>query len=37
MLIGIIDKMEIWDAKAWVARNSQNGDKIGDALAALGL
>ena len=37
MLVGIIDKMEIWDAKAWEARNSQNGDKIGEALAALGL
>jgi len=37
MLVGIIDKIEIWDAKAWEARNSQNGDKISDALAALGL
>jgi len=37
MLVGIIDKVEIWDAKAWEARNSQNGDKIGEALAALGL
>ena len=37
MLVGIIDKIEIWDAKAWEARNSQNGDKIGEALAALGL
>ena len=37
MLIGIIDKIEIWDAKAWEARNNQNGDKIGEALAALGL
>jgi MraZ protein len=37
MLVGIIDKIEIWDAKAWEARNSENGDKIGEALAALGL
>jgi MraZ protein len=37
MLVGIIDKVEIWDATAWEARNSQNGDKIGEALAALGL
>ncbi len=37
MLVGIIDKIEIWDAEAWEARNSQNGDKIGEALAALGL
>jgi MraZ protein len=36
-LVGIIDKIEIWDAKAWEARNTQNGDKIGEALAALGL
>jgi len=36
-LVGIIDKIEIWDLKAWEARNSQNGDKIGEALAALGL
>ncbi len=37
MLVGIINKIEIWDAKAWEARTSQNGDKIGEALAALGL
>jgi len=37
MLVGIINKIEIWDAEAWEARNSQNGDKIGEALAALGL
>lgn len=36
-LVGIINKIEIWDAEAWEARNSQNGDKIGEALAALGL
>jgi MraZ protein len=37
LLVGIIDKIEIWDAKAWEARNSENGDKIGEALAELGL
>jgi MraZ protein len=37
MVIGIIDKIEIWDSGAWEARNTQNGDKIGEALAALGL
>jgi MraZ protein len=36
MLIGIIDKIEVWDVKTWEARNSQNGNKIGEALAALG-
>lgn len=37
MLVGIIDKIEVWDVKSWMARNTQNGDKIGEALAALGL
>ncbi len=37
MLVGLIDKIEIWDAKAWEARTAQNGDKIGEALSALGL
>ncbi len=37
MMVWIMNKIEIWDAKAWEARNSQNGDKIGEALAALGL
>ncbi|HUK99278.1 MAG TPA: division/cell wall cluster transcriptional repressor MraZ [Nitrospirota bacterium] len=36
-LVGIIDKIEIWDVKSWEERNSQNGDKIGNALSALGL
>ncbi|HTG00306.1 MAG TPA: division/cell wall cluster transcriptional repressor MraZ [Nitrospirota bacterium] len=36
-LVGLIEKIEIWDAKAWEARNSQNSDKIGEALAELGL
>jgi MraZ protein len=37
LLVGIMNKIEIWDAKAWEARHSQNGDKIGEALASLGL
>jgi len=37
VMVGIINKIEIWDMKAWAARTSQNGDKIGEALAALGL
>jgi MraZ protein len=37
MLVGIIEKIEIWDVRTWEARNLQNGDKIGEALAALGL
>ena len=37
MVVGIIEKIEIWDVKTWEARNIQNGDKIGEALAALGL
>jgi transcriptional regulator MraZ len=37
MVVGIIEKIEIWDVKTWEARNLQNGDKIGEALAALGL
>jgi MraZ protein len=37
VVVGIMNKIEIWDAKAWEARNSQNVDKIGEALAALGL
>ncbi len=37
MMVGIMNKIEIWDSTAWEARNSQNGDKIGEALAALGL
>jgi DNA-binding transcriptional regulator/RsmH inhibitor MraZ len=36
MLIGIIEKIEVWDVKTWEARNSQNGSKIGETLAALG-
>jgi MraZ protein len=37
MVVGIIDKMEIWDRTAWDARRSQTGDKIGEVLSALGL
>jgi MraZ protein len=37
MLVGIMNKIEIWDAKAWEVQNSQNGNKISEALAALGL
>ena len=37
LLIGIINKVEIWDTHAWEARNSQNADTISDALASLGL
>lgn len=37
VMVGIINKIEIWDTKAWEARHSQQGDKIGEALAALGL
>jgi MraZ protein len=37
ILVGLIDKIEIWDAQAWAARNNKNSDKIGEALAELGL
>jgi MraZ protein len=37
MLVGIIDKIEIWDKKSWSARSTRNGDTISEALAALGL
>jgi len=37
VLVGIINKIEIWSMGAWEARNSQNGDKIGEVLASLGL
>lgn len=37
IVLGIINKMEIWDLHLWQARNSQNADTIGAALAALGL
>jgi DNA-binding transcriptional regulator/RsmH inhibitor MraZ len=37
VLVGIINKIEIWDTGTWEARHSQNGDKIGETLASLGL
>jgi MraZ protein len=37
MVVGIINKMEIWDRAAWEARHSQTGDKIGEVLSSLGL
>ena len=37
VLVGIINKIEIWDPKAWQERQAQNGEKISEALAALGL
>jgi DNA-binding transcriptional regulator/RsmH inhibitor MraZ len=37
MVVGIINKMEIWDRAAWEARRPQNGDKIGEVLSTLGL
>ena len=37
MVVGIINKMEIWDTNAWEARKSQTGDKIGEVLSSLGL
>jgi MraZ protein len=36
MLVGIINKIEIWDSAVWKARKSENGDTIGRALAGLG-
>ena len=37
MVVGIINKMEIWDSASWEARRSQTGDKIGEVLSSLGL
>lgn len=37
MVVGILNKMEIWDKAAWDARKSQTGDKIGEVLSTLGL
>lgn len=37
VVVGIINKMEIWDKAAWEARQSQNSDKISETLAAMGL
>jgi len=37
MVVGMLNKMEIWDKTAWDARKSQTGDKIGEVLSTLGL
>ena len=37
MVVGMLNKMEIWDRSAWEARKPQTGDKIGEALSTLGL
>jgi len=37
MVVGLLNKMEIWDKVAWDARKSQTGDKIGEVLSTLGL
>lgn len=37
MVVGMLNKMEIWDRSSWEARKSQTGDKIGEVLSTLGL
>jgi transcriptional regulator MraZ len=37
VVVGIINKIEVWDRATWDARRSQNSDKISEALASLGL
>jgi MraZ protein len=37
VVVGIINKFEIWDKATWHARRSQNSDKISETLASLGL
>ena len=37
IVVGILNKMEIWDKGAWDTRKSQTGDKIGEVLSTLGL
>ena len=37
IVVGMLNKMEIWDKSAWDARKSQTSDKIGEVLSALGL
>jgi len=37
VIVGIINKIEIWDRSAWDARKMQSGEKIGEALSSLGL
>ncbi len=37
IVVGMLNKMEIWDKAAWDARKTQTGDKIGEVLSTLGL
>ncbi len=37
IVVGILNKMEIWDKGVWDTRKSQTGDKIGEVLSTLGL
>jgi MraZ protein len=37
VVVGIINKFEIWDKTTWNARRSQSSDKISETLASLGL
>ena len=37
IVVGMLNKLEIWDKVAWDARKSQTGDKIGEVLSTLGL
>ena len=37
MVVGILNKMEIWNKGSWDTRKSQTGDKIGEVLSTLGL
>ncbi len=37
IVVGMLNKIEIWDKAAWDARKSQTGDKIGEVLSTLGL
>ncbi len=37
IVVGMLNKMEIWDKAAWDARKSQTGEKIEEVLSTLGL
>ena len=37
LLVGIINKIEIWDSALWKERRSENGDSVSETLASLGL
>lgn len=37
IVVGMLNKMEIWDKTSWDARKSQTGEKIGEVLSTLGL